>query len=66
MVRQDLSEPKQLRLFDRLSGDSFAVAMPIPETTGARRRAARKGKRRVPGNPAKQLSLFEDISEYLA
>ena len=42
MVRQDLSEPKQLSLFDRLSGDSFAVAMPISEVTETRRRAARK------------------------
>ena len=56
MVRQDLPEPKQLRLFE----------MPISEVTEVRRRAARKGKRQVPGNPAKQLSLFEDISEYLA
>ena len=56
MVRQDLSKPKQLRLFE----------MPTSESTEFRRRAARKGKRRVPGNPAKQLSLFEDIPEYLA
>ncbi len=56
MVPEDFREPKQLRLFE----------MPISETTEVRRRAARKGRRRVPGNPAKQLSLFEDISEYLA
>ncbi len=64
MVPKDFREPEQLCLFK----------MPISETTGVRRRVAgtrsfsceRKSKRRVPGNPAKQLSLFEDISEYLA
>ncbi|MEM6399309.1 MAG: transposase [Cyanobacteria bacterium P01_D01_bin.116] len=57
MVPEDFREPKQLRLFE----------MPTTESTeGKRKRAARKSKRRVPGNSARQLTLFEDISANLA
>ncbi|MDJ0616911.1 MAG: transposase [Calothrix sp. MO_192.B10] len=48
-------KPEQLRLFE----------MPIPESTGVRRRSAPRSKRKVPGNSeqalvAVQLSLFGD------
>lgn len=50
-VRQDLSEPKQLSLFET----------PSPELTEVQRRqhSARNSKRDVPGNPPTQLSLWD-------
>lgn len=49
-VRQDLSKPKQLSLFET----------PNPESTGSKRRQhhALKSKPRVPGNLGTQLDLF--------
>lgn len=56
MVPEDFREPKQLRLFE----------MPTTESTeGKRRRSASRSKRKVPGNSARQLTLFEDISANL-
>ena len=57
MVPEDFREPKQLRLFE----------MPTTESTEVkRRRSAPRSKRKVPGNSARQLTLFEDISANLA
>ena len=56
MVPGDSREPKQLGLFE----------MPTTESTeGKRRRSASRSKRKVPGNSARQLTLFEDISANL-
>jgi len=56
-VLGDSQEPKQLKLFE----------MPTTESTEVkRRRSAPQSKRKVPGNPARQLSLFGDISADLA
>ncbi len=57
MVPEDFREPKQLGLFEMSTFES---------TEGKRRRAAPQSKRRVPGNSARQLELFEDISANLA
>ncbi|BAY82867.1 transposase, IS605 OrfB family protein [Calothrix parasitica NIES-267] len=69
MVPEDFREPRQLRLFEMPTAESTegkrrraAPRVPLKVFFEEKTfKGARESKRRVPGNSARQLTLFEDI-----